>query len=316
MFIATDKRERAVLECAPVHADGAMFRAEHLTVGDFIFIHPEHGALCVVERKTWADLAASIKDARISNIEKLKTYREETGARIVYLIEGNMIVNRESRVGNIAFKSLRAHLDHLIFRDCIIELRSKNAYDTMTRLAEFGRNILTIAGFKPAAPKGPRTADQILGHARQNRAPNEAQLRAGLWRCVPMISERSAPLFVNYAIADLFAGRMKADEIAAWTLPGGGAARIGAARAAKICAVSTFTDAGVHAKILAAIPSISDSTAKIILSSFTFRDIICRWAECKTQIAALKRGKKAAVGERTCDLIEKFLFSGRASEEE
>ena len=148
--IAIDKREHDIYKhfCAINNQCDANnkiieYKLEHLTIGDFI-IFVDGRALIVIERKTWKDLAQSICDGRIKNIVKLIQYRTQTNAKIAYLIEGKQCPLRTSKFGRIPYKNLRSHLDHLLFRDGIIELQSKSLADTVERLYEFTRNLSTL----------------------------------------------------------------------------------------------------------------------------------------------------------------------------
>lgn len=63
-----------------------------LTVGDFIFMGKMDGIpRLIIERKTIADLICSIKDGRF---REQRTRLMETNAKIIYIIEGNMIPDK------------------------------------------------------------------------------------------------------------------------------------------------------------------------------------------------------------------------------
>lgn len=145
-----DKRERDILkvmEQLPEFADSfgnqIKWRAEHLTTGDFI-IFRDKKALMVIERKTWIDFAASIRDNRKKNIEKLIKYRSATGAKIAYLIEGHAFPANTARFSRIPYVNIRAHLDHLVYRDDVIEIRTPSLFGTAERLFQLVKNISSI----------------------------------------------------------------------------------------------------------------------------------------------------------------------------
>jgi ERCC4-type nuclease len=150
--LAIDKRERAILAILSENKESRIdgygkeikWRAEHLTIGDYIIFYGDR-ALVVIERKTWTDLAASFRDGRKENIRKLNQYREQTNARVAYLIEGTAAPASTTRFARIPYRNLRAHLDHLLIRDNIIELHSTNLRSTVDRLFEFIRNISTLS---------------------------------------------------------------------------------------------------------------------------------------------------------------------------
>jgi hypothetical protein len=148
--LAIDKRERDILRLikkTEIYKDAngkqILWREEHLTTGDFI-IFCNNKAIMVIERKTWKDLAASIKDGRITNIKKLIKYRTTTGAKIAYLVEGQAFPSNRTRFGRIPYPNLRSHLDHLVFRDDVIEIRTLNLFGTIDRLFQLIKNISSI----------------------------------------------------------------------------------------------------------------------------------------------------------------------------
>jgi hypothetical protein len=146
-----DDRESAVLKSIDVPADSVVefdrirvfIKKQRLDIGDFqIFLGDQ--IRIVIERKTWADLASSVCDGRIDNVNKLLALREKHPAcSILYLIEGSPRTKKE-RIGRMPFKALQAHLDHLILRDRISMIYSTNAQDSGVRIFELIRNLSTL----------------------------------------------------------------------------------------------------------------------------------------------------------------------------
>lgn len=67
-------------------------------------------AACI-ERKTWKDLAASIKDTRARNQHvNMEILKNKTGCRLFYIIEGATTFNSERTINGIKFKALHAKL--------------------------------------------------------------------------------------------------------------------------------------------------------------------------------------------------------------
>src|SRR5271170_5061855 len=84
-------------------------------VGDYTIMLPskidssKNIIAAVFERKTWRDLAASIKDQRaISQHKNLQKFRIENGCYIYYIIEGNMSYQDDTLIAHIPFKNLSA----------------------------------------------------------------------------------------------------------------------------------------------------------------------------------------------------------------
>jgi ERCC4-type nuclease len=149
MEIIVDDREQIIL---PFLEDASSeykidYKVERLETGDYaIFFNGK--LIIIIERKSWADLEASIRDGRKNNVEKLKIARDKTGCLIAYLVEGKF---KKSRFSHIPLSSLQSHLDHLILRDNIHIIYSESKELTADRIFEFARNFSTIKEFKKGA---------------------------------------------------------------------------------------------------------------------------------------------------------------------
>lgn len=210
MEIVCDDRESKVFNCA----DGMdNVSSQRLTTGDYLigFRTPEGSfrALVVVERKTWVDLAASIKDGRVGNIQKLREYRDETGARIAYLLEGSPPKNPTTLIGGIPYKSLRAHLDHLLYTDSIIELKSSGPRASLDRMLEFARNLKQYA----AASSSSSTADHLDSATRKRPAATEEYISDSIWGSIRGISVTTARAFRPYKVSQLYNGDLDHETV-------------------------------------------------------------------------------------------------------
>jgi len=93
MIIKLDNRERTLLDGLE-HAINDMniqieVRKENLTVGDFQIWYGDV-PLLIIERKTWKDLASSIKDGRCETQDPNLRELNNIGCTTVMLIEGNL----------------------------------------------------------------------------------------------------------------------------------------------------------------------------------------------------------------------------------
>ena len=89
MEVIIDHRERQLIDALQKSDTTMVYKIATLDVGDMIFL--KNGIeLLVIERKTLADLASSIKDGRYhEQAIRLSTYPQENH-NIVYLIEGSL----------------------------------------------------------------------------------------------------------------------------------------------------------------------------------------------------------------------------------
>lgn len=120
-----------------------------ITVGDYAIVDGTGRVLVSIERKSLEDYAASIKDGRISNIAKMTKLREETGCRLVLLIEGRP----GAKHGGIPYKALESSMWHVAFRHHITLLFTRSTVETAGLLARLVVSINTMQnGHSPMIP--------------------------------------------------------------------------------------------------------------------------------------------------------------------
>ncbi|MCK9602816.1 MAG: crossover junction endonuclease [Candidatus Omnitrophica bacterium] len=168
-----DYRERAVGEILhDDHPDGDTGPfgnpARRLTHGDFELIAYEEGAhgiaprmlatIMILERKTYADFAASFKDGRIDNIARMLAQRDSGTVSPRHDSEGPrgrfipaLIIEGPrpaARADGIPLKSIRAKIDHLMMRDGVHVIETRDPRDTAMRLRELvsGANSMLKKG--------------------------------------------------------------------------------------------------------------------------------------------------------------------------
>jgi ERCC4-type nuclease len=143
--ILCDDRERAIIPHMEENVDlfEIDYRVKRLQTSDYA-ICIDGKLVAIIERKTWNDLASSMRDGRKGNIRKLLHVREQYGCRIFYIIEGNP--NRK-KFGRIPKEYLISHLDHISFRDSISIIYTGGPIRTANRLFELAKNISTLKTF-------------------------------------------------------------------------------------------------------------------------------------------------------------------------
>lgn len=320
-YITIDKRERDLLnliKTIPEYKDSngniIEWRDEHLTIGDFI-IFCETKAIMVIERKTWNDLAASIKDGRIENIKKLIQYRDQTGAKIGYLIEGQAFPTPKTKFARIPYLNLRAHLDHLIMRDNVIEIRTPNLIGTIERLYQLIKNISSIKEKKYYTSGNIESKDD-LALAKINFQQTDVEIIQKIWSSVPGINFNNCKLFMKYHISELILGKLTKEQISEFKYSNG--KKIGMVRAKKICYIANSklkNNNKNYIKILSSIPRISKQSAEIILAKYPIHDILNKWQITKDSIEKLNRGK-TTIGKKIVENLEKYLIQSNIIIEE
>lgn len=288
MEIYCDDRESKVIHCACAGAEDIL--VHRLTTGDFIIGYRSGETMCplvVIERKTWADLAASLKDGRVNNVKNLREYRDKTGAKIAYLIEGNIPANPEGAlVAGIPYANLRAHLDHLLFSDSIIELHSTNAKDSLRRLREFAKNLKRYATTEGGSDG--------LKIATEKRDLSDEEVSDKIWSSLRGISAETARALRQFKIKQLFAN-LTEEKLAAVLING---RKFGPGRAASL--TKKLSEKETFKSVLQAVPGIGPKKTELILLQYAdLRAFFQNWEETKVLIANI--GPAALVA------LEKYL---------
>ncbi len=137
MFLTCDKREK-ILSYFP-KLDWIKF--DTLITGDYAITfenkNKQHELLFLFERKTWQDLAASIKDGRIRE-QKAKMSKINCPSFII--IEGKMCYKPEVVVGGIEFSKLDAMRRSLMMSG-FPHVQTKNPEHTVYFLLEFTKQL-------------------------------------------------------------------------------------------------------------------------------------------------------------------------------
>jgi ERCC4-type nuclease len=113
--LIVDERERAVHKYSFLWED-IKWTKTTITVGDYaIVLNDVDGSriLFTIERKSLQDFAASFKDGRYNNKDKLKYLQDRTGCRVMFIIEGPRIINPKKFVGGIMYKNIESSIMHM-----------------------------------------------------------------------------------------------------------------------------------------------------------------------------------------------------------
>jgi ERCC4-type nuclease len=120
-------------------------KIQQLTLGDYA-IMLNNKLEAIFERKTWKDLAASIKDNRAQSQQKrlAELKYKHPSCMVCYIIEGPMVYNDQYPIGNIPFKNLHAKLRHNLIRGFPF-IQTRDAQHTAHTLVNFARDFMKIS---------------------------------------------------------------------------------------------------------------------------------------------------------------------------
>lgn len=95
----------------------------------------------IIERKTWADLAASFKDGRSQTQHKeMLSVQARTNCIIMYIIEGRISYDKDTKVGRIPFANLDAKRRHLLLRGHAL-IQTKDQDHTAEMIVNLARDV-------------------------------------------------------------------------------------------------------------------------------------------------------------------------------
>jgi ERCC4-type nuclease len=275
--IIIDDREQAVIPYFNEYKTNPniTYCVQRINVGDYSIVYNDH-ILMSIERKSWKDLAASIKDGRKENVNKMLKLREDVGCQLFYLIEGTPLPKDNVKFGRIPYKNLRSHLDHLIMRDNIHVIHSKDQKNTVDRIFELVKNYLTIT---PSPLLAFNNTEVVEGGAitklKEKIVVLDITIIYKIWGCVPNITEKTASLFINqnYHISNLILGNISKDQIYSLKYDTG---YVIGSRSKKIWDGSRIKDINnkYFVKMLTQIRGITKKTAEIILDTVEFRKLL------------------------------------------
>lgn len=158
--LVCDTRERIVLRHAQ-ELSGITYETQQITTGDYALIGPDGALIAIIERKSLDDYGASLKDSRHSNKEKLVAMREQTGCRIIYLIEGKLHPGQNECFAGIPYKYIESSIFHLILRESICVIYTRDTLDTAQTLARFVKSSDSLLAQRTRADRAKKTHPSI-----------------------------------------------------------------------------------------------------------------------------------------------------------
>ena len=170
-MIIVDSRERHITELLPQDA----VRVQCLSVADFLLTDADGNVQLAIERKTIADLSASLVDGRFH--EQRSRIKQAYGDRVAFLIEGDL---------DHSDTKLSGAITGLAFRHNIHVVRTTNVRDTTafllnaSRSAEKGRLVECSSDAAPPC------------HAPRSKAGTPAELAMCMLQAIPGVSPKIA----------------------------------------------------------------------------------------------------------------------------
>ena len=156
-YLVADARERAVVPFLESALAGRLVAGRQVNTGDYLICRRSATSeICAcVERKTLADFAASFKDGRHANVEKMRRLRASTGCQLYFIIEGPAFPSPARRFARIPYASILSAITNLMVRDSIMIIQTENEAHTAKRLADLVNSFDKCKRAPPMQPDAP-----------------------------------------------------------------------------------------------------------------------------------------------------------------
>lgn len=298
--LIVDKRERNVTRHS-AELDKITWESQQITTADYVITRQTAGGqtaiVAIIERKSLEDFAASIKDGRHANKEKLVAMRAKTGCAVIFIVEGPHDPSPTDNFGNIPYRHIESSIFHLAVRDKFSIFRTRDTLDTARWLVKFVTSIGTIeeigGGVEP--PATPVPADMSMLTARHETSDTDI-IRA-IWAKLPGISVTSADDYARrWSLKELAAG-IPADQISSHKLATGRAIN------KKVAASLSGCGRALEVKLLSGVPGVSMTLASQILQEHGLAAVLS-WGV--GGIALINRGKKKVGDKLAARIVELF----------
>ena len=129
-----------------------------MTTGDYAVIASNVGPgsktseriLASIERKSLSDFAASLKDGRHANFAKMIQLRAEIGCRLLLIVEGPAFPADNTRFSRIPYKNIQSAIFHLMMRDNISVILTRDPAHTAKTLVSFVKSMESLLRKAPS----------------------------------------------------------------------------------------------------------------------------------------------------------------------
>jgi ERCC4-type nuclease len=140
-----DDRERAVYPHLETEARDITYTKMRFEIGDYALRYlPTNQIIAVFERKTLKDFADSLIDGRYANKDKMIKFREQTGCRVILIVEGPPHPGPREYFGSKMYYEIESAIFHMQMRDNIHVINTLNQAHTIVVLVRYIKSMVTL----------------------------------------------------------------------------------------------------------------------------------------------------------------------------
>lgn len=299
-LLIVDTRERNVLRHT-AEFEQINHEVKQITVGDYVVRYGDL-TLAVIERKSLEDYAASIKDGRSENKNKLIDLRNQTGCTVVYLIEGPSSPKPDALYGGIPYKHIESSIFHLCIRDKFVILYSESTLDTAKKLVRFVNSMNTLAkkegwvvgGGDPSQPIDTQLQSTSSSLLTQPRPQSTVDNVRAMWAKFPGIATESADDYMVFSLNDVFCSTVDLSTHKLST---------GRKVSKKVIANVASPSLKIQINVLSCVPGISKVVAESLLSTMTLGDFL----KLDDSVMSILQPSKKCLGLPLCGRIREHF---------
>jgi ERCC4-type nuclease len=342
IYLIVDTRERFLHKLIrdTFTENGVHFETMQINTGDYLICEQVGSGmeiLACIERKTLKDYAASFKDGRYNNTNKMLDLRDKTNCQLYYFVEGQVFLAPTTRIAGIPYKNIMNSTIHQMIRDNIHTVRTKDEQGTVDMLLDFIRSYEKIdiraSSRLSTSEKTQNVTPDIISDVASNVTPDgtqdveqdveqdETPVRVGgvdiinitkkidksditiiteMWESLPGISLSTARNIAEICSFDEF---LKQDiDIKSIKTQGGKS--IIKSGITSLHSLKKY-DVKRSINVLAAIPGISKTVATQLISKYNLSELIIepQLSEFKIQ----QKSREVRFGESKANLVKKYL---------
>lgn len=258
--------------------EGVRMEIKQITVGDYAVVSPTNHVIATIERKSLDDFGASLKDGRHLNKGKLVQLREQTGCRILYIIEGPEFPAQDSTWSGIPYKHIESSIFHLMMREGVSVLRARNSLETAKLLVRFITSMNNLIADDPSIGTNGRPAGEMIvggddtpAHEQllcAKHVKSDHEVVVEMWSCFPGIAVETASEFIKrWTLKDIVQKKISAANLANAKMTNG-------RKISKKVSTSLSQPEAISAKLLEAVPRISRAIANKLLETNTLAELL------------------------------------------
>lgn len=227
----------------------------------------------VFERKTWKDLASSIKDNRLEDqINNMKHMQDKYKCYIYFIIEGNLGYKDNYTIEGIPFKNLHAKLRSISLQG-IPFIQTKNPENTAQLLINMSRDIIRLYNCDTVklCCENLISISGLRGGLAKKK-PENKDIVYKMWKSIKGISDSLTLIMMeNFTFKEFFTTSMNDVIVKLSDLCYASGRKIGKNNSTKI--IKNSRTEGFEIKFLENINGISNDIAKLILNNYKFSDL-------------------------------------------